>query len=38
MINEVLQILPEPMGSSKQSNDLEGIGVSVTMRHRHSNE
>jgi len=36
MIKEVLQVLQEPMGSGKQSNDLEAIGVSVTKRHRHS--
>ncbi len=38
MINEVLWVLRGPTGSSKQNNDLEAIGVSVTKRHQHSNE
>jgi len=38
MIKEVLWVLREPTGSSKQNNDLEAIGVSVTKRHQHSNE
>ncbi|MGY4536517.1 hypothetical protein ACVW0P_000924 [Mucilaginibacter sp. UYNi724] len=36
MVNEVLWVLRESKESSKQNNDLEGIGVSVTMRNRHS--
>lgn len=38
MIKRYYGVLPDSMEESKQNNDLEAIGVSVTKRHQHSNE